>query len=419
MRIKLSRAAYGLLFAIALPSQVRGDAPASGTSSDSTRGLETKATDIGMDCEAPDFSFKRLTPRTFILFTMARNPGRFKVDIVALDDSHGLRKDTLIRVDSNVAAIPAPGTPHDVFFESLKPVYSKGGRVRVAYEAVNARGSPDTCVCSERRRGFRLVTVVPEHQIDFNVGRLYNLEKNGNWDASAEFGIHSYSHWTHQTASILDFHFASIGRIDSASDTGAAGGQISNPFLSRAGSLSMDLLLESSPQLEHHPHPIWVYPFFLTAGMGLRTPPGAALDLTTLRPRYVFGWGARIDDYNVGGATLEMPSTSGCLRFLIAYDRFWEWESVSGANTVSYNNYWRLVVEGELEIPGIGGKNLKPALRGFIDAPLHSIPLASDIDFFRPRATPGFARRNSPSKVSLSLLLHVDVEALKTLFSVH
>ncbi len=386
---------------------------------DSVETVLKYAAAAGMDCEAPEFSFKRLTPRTFILFAKSKNPVTFNVNIYALGEDTGATRfisDSarvkLITV-GRISALPEPGYATDVYFQSLDPVFQKGGMVRVTYDSANAG------VCTEKLHGYQIVTVVPEHQIDFNVGRLYNLEQGGRWDASGEFGVQGLSHWNTWFAGLFEFHFAQIGKIDSALDTGAVATKISNPFLSQAGSLSLDMSLEISPTLFFEKWgggKYWMYPQFFDVGVGFRSPPGD-LDMTNLRPRVFGGIGVRVDDYNINGSKLNTLSTSGCVRALLAADGFYKWQDLDpNQKPVDHDEYLRFVLEGELEIPGIGSKDLKPCIRGFMDTPFHSLH-----SFFldrHPYASNGISK-SSPSRVGISLLLHVQMEALETLFSAH
>lgn len=373
---------------------------------------EKKGDELGMDCEAPEFSFKRLTPRTFLLFVKSKKEGHFILGIKSLSEGTGAESKDLVVINEPVLALPDPGKPVDVFFKSLAPVFAKGGRVRVVYESV---GKEPTC--SDRQRGFQIVTVLPQHQLDFDAGWIYNLEKDGRWDPSGDFGFSARSHLTPSWTGMASFHFAAVGKIDTVQDTGSAAGSFSNPFDSRAGSLVLNLGLELSPFIEswknHHGIPWWFYPRFVTFGGGFSTPPGE--DVTDLRPRLFAGLGIRVDDFNINGASLAMLNTTGCVRILYAYDRFYRWEDGPAAKPVAHNDYHRFIIEGELEIPGIGGKDFKPAVRGYVDVPMHKIPGLGAPDWFDPQVDGAGPAESSPSRVSISLLAHVDVQVLEKL----
>ncbi|HKP97893.1 MAG TPA: hypothetical protein VJ385_19310 [Fibrobacteria bacterium] len=371
---------------------------------------ESAADSLGMDCEAPEFTFKRLTPRSFLLYAKSKKDGRFKISIYALVDDTSSRPRLLIGIPDTIRTAPEPGNPYDVFFRSLGPVFLKGGKVRVAYEAIGSK------VCSDRMSGFQIVTVVPEHQLDIDAGWIYNLENDGHWDASGDFGLSALSHFNQHVSGLANFHFASLGRIDSARDSVDADSGIENPFLSRAGSLALNLSVEVSPEFQFwkRRNPVWFYPVSLVFGGGITTPPGQSI--SDFRPRFFTGLGLRVDDFNVNGSTLDMLNTTGCVRMLVAYDRLYQWQDSAGSSLATHEDFYRLVIEGELEIPGIGGKDLKPAVRGFIDMPLHRVPGLSHWDAIAPESTSG-PGTSSPSRLSISLLIHVQMQVLEKLFA--
>ena len=375
---------------------------------------ELSGNKLGMDCEAPEFSFKRLTPRTFLLFVKAKKEGNFVISVKSLSDDSIANPQIVVLIKDTIRAMPDPGRPVDVFFKSLEPIFAKGGKVRVVY-----RSTDGGAVCADRVAGFQIVSVIPQHQLDFDAGWIYNLEKEGRWDPSGDFGFSAVSHLTQSWTTLAGFHFASIGKIDSAADTGSAAGAVSNPFHSRAGSLVLNLGVEFSPFCSWWKNdrgiPRWSYPLFTTFGGGFTTPPGP--DVTDLRPRVFLGLGVKVDDFNINGGTLDMLNTTGCVRLLYAYDKFYQWEEGSPAKLSTHSDYHRFVVEGELEIPGIGSKDFRPAVRGYVDVPLHKIPIFSDFDWCAPEATDGGPQESSPSRVSISLLAHVDVQVLGKLFA--
>lgn len=366
-------------------------------------------------CIEPTFVFKRLSPRSFLLTAKADSVIRFQARINELNTApRGESGRRFFLLDSAVAS--PEGKRYDVFLDSLDYVVRRGGYVKIFYEYLDSSCLP--------REGFQLVKAFDVHVLQFDAGLAYNLEHDGGWKSSSEYGIRAASLWPalnlskwwmvfpplipfyFPTEGTVDLRYVSLGRLDTA------GSGQSDPVVSKPKSFdnpfnSRDGVFRSNFSLMIHPSENARAFSFIIGGGATSVPASVSVDL---RPRYFIGLGLAVDDYNIGEGDGN-STTTGEIHFLIARDNLWRWKEPDpddSAKIVSQHEYGRLVLEGILEIPGLGGPNIKPALQGYID-----LPLASANFFWN------FWKQDDDTKrlsvVHISALLHFDLTALRSM----
>ncbi len=368
-------------------------------------------------CPDAEFNFRRITPRTFILSVKSIRESFFEIGFNELDSSNGDSGKSFAKSFRQWAS-PA-GEKVDVFFEDLAPIISRGGYVKVHYHSLQSD-------CDSSVHKFKLVRVFDVNVLQFDGGRVYSLEHDGSWHNSAEYGIRASSQWNSWIDGFADIRYASLGRIDTSGhgldslnslvkNQGMGTQQFQNPFDSRGGVFRTNLSLQF-----HIPRPERSWPSNWTPlaslsvilGGGATSNPGDVLN--QLHPRYFIGFGMNVEDYSIGGVS-DNASTSGFVHFLLVKDKLWRWDETQPSidtslppTVVPKHEFGRFVVEGQLEIPGLGGKNIKPALEGYIDTPISSVNVFDTFWKVHDGANP-------VSVVSISVLLHFDLTALKAI----
>ena len=99
------------------------------------------------------------------------------------------------------------------------------------------------------------------------------------------------------------------------------------------------------------------------------------------------------------------------MNILLARDKFWQWDEPDTTNPAGFSRkheFGRLILEANLEIPGLGGENIKPAIQGYID-----MPLAAAYPLWHFWKTDDGTNR--VSVVNISMLLHFDLTSLKAI----
>ncbi len=359
--------------------------PAAVTPAATQDSVTPAVTPPGTTCKAPEFGVKLDGERTISVVMASDPPGRYTVTVCTLsglpDSKCGDAGGGLIA--SRVLSV---GNKTEIGLdlsrsELVATILRDGGQVRVKFH------SEETGVCKEKVEGERKVQLLERHRFAIDVGSVFALETGGSWKSNPELAVIATSRFSPRLRGAVDIRYSSLGAIASPTPTPtAASGTTTtpatsptttptpfNPFTSSAGILRADFSLiqafNSAPAPE----------FGVVGGFGLTTVPGVKLTKVDARHRFFLGPRIEVRGYNAGQPADTFSNSRGHFQVTAAWDDLWRWDEQVGDKVVHHNDPWRVVTEGELEIPQIGSQYLRLSLRLIADLPTRRSNTLSDI----------------------------------------
>lgn len=204
--------------------------------------------------------------------------------------------------------------------------------------------------------------VMEQHRLAIDVGYAFSLDGAGRLPGSPEYSLNSYSRWSGPLSGIVDVRMTTFEKV-AKEGVPDPSGVASVSFLGKGGNTldaSGRVLYNVDPERWWgEPAPEWTQPWLaLVAGAGVRSLPG----LSTVDARFRYFGGVRVQ---VLGYNSDQPASGfrGARSHIEAgYARDWFWR-----DTIEH----RVYATAQLEIPKIGSRYLRFAVRATVDRPTH------------------------------------------------
>lgn len=200
------------------------------------------------------------------------------------------------------------------------------------------------------------VVVLEPHHLSIDIGPVFVMRNDGKFDTEGELALTASSRWTEMLGAAVDLRLSSLNLPASAAGSGA-GGAATPPV-----SLSSSNVFEGTARAIFYPGGVaWSTPSFgLVGGGGVRS--RLNRDSTTdpvplLEANLMAGMRLQVPGYNAGNPADSLAGTQGFIEVGYTRDRYWKDPSVQS------DQRNRLYAEGQLEIPGLGGKNVRVLMR--------------------------------------------------------
>jgi len=261
-----------------------------------------------------------------------------------------------------------------------RAILKAGGRMGLAFRSVHGDAT-----CEARRSGLsEPIRVMNKHELDFDFGPVYSLESGGSWQSNLEVAVTAESRWYSWLSTSFSTRYSNIGAIDESEESmeemmGDDDGMMDdgmmddgeeapfNPFEQGGGTLEADFRIAFSP-----PH---LHRLALVLGAGFSSvPKPSGLDLET-RQRTFLGLRNSVEGYNAGKSAESLPNSSGFLQIGIASDDLWETVILEPASedgmvpAVISDESERYVLEAQLDVPNLGTKSTRVAVRLYASVP--------------------------------------------------
>ncbi len=364
------------------------------------------ATTAGAACKPLEFNFKLVGSRTISLLVTSDAPGTFEIVVKPLPPSKG-------------KALSSCGGPTREFFKTertvavgvteiafpvlsecdLATVLNADGLVEVSYKC------KDKDPCREKADGKKTVLLLEQHRLTLDVGSVFALETGGSWKSNPELAVNATSRLHPRWRGIVDIRYSAIGAIASPTSTPSVTptptpspattptpSPVFNPFTSSGGIVRADFSLLYATSSS--PAPM----FNIVGGFGFTTVPGQKLAKVDARARFLGGGRLEVRGYNAGQPADSLSNSNGYFQVAVAWDDLWRWEEVVADKIVHHQDPWRVVTQGQLELPQIGGEYLRLSLRLVADIPI--------------------SRNNTFSDIRISALATLDPKIFRSLFGV-
>ncbi|HET7785339.1 MAG TPA: hypothetical protein VFL36_05175 [Myxococcales bacterium] len=222
------------------------------------------------------------------------------------------------------------------------------------------------------------VVALEPHHLSIDIGPVFVMKNNGSFETDTELALTGMSRWLDVFGGAVDLRISSLNVPDPSS---ASGGQTTV-------SLASSTVFEGAARAIGYPWGAgWNMPSFgLVAGAGMRSLPS---EFTDLKGNLFGGFRLQVAGYNAGNPGDSLADTNGFLELGFARDGYWLNPSF---NSDQRN---RLYAEGQLEIPGLGGENVRVLMR---------VRSSTPVQF------------DGPSELRLSALVSINPAVFRTIF---
>ncbi|MFI5119087.1 MAG: hypothetical protein ACHQM4_01660 [Thermoanaerobaculia bacterium] len=334
----------------------------------------------GNVCKPPEFSVRWVDHSAVELVTKADPAGEFEVEVRELPGTSNSTPMKYAPADSVHATADGVGTAINLTGFKL---LSTGGRIQVHYE------SKETDPCTARKEGISPpIVALEKHHLSIDLGVVFGLNGDGSFASHAEFAINATSFWKRWTTGVIDLRYSALAAVQKGEDTSTF-----NPFTSGGGTFEASAIGLFHPWGDEASIP-WLMPL---VGVGVRTVPGGKDADVAGRGRLFVGARVQVLGYNQGTPADSLANTRGYFQIGLARDRFWLQECGAGSPDTckAFDERNRWFAEGQLEIPGIGGKYVRILARAKLDIPVSN---------------------NGPSELRISALSAIDPEFFRGIF---
>lgn len=355
---------------------------------DKTATLVFGVTEVGNVCKPPEFTVRWVDHSSVELVTKADPPGDFDVVVRELPGTSN-RCERKFTPDHPVHAT-TDGAATAIDLTGFK-LLSTGGRIQVHYTA------RDEKACKARKEGDSPpIIALEKHHLSIDVGVAFGLNGDGSFASHSELALNATSIWTHWTMGVIDLRYSALAAVQQGSDTSkqqATDTSKFNPFTSGGGTFEANAAEFFNLKGDEARIP-WLLVF---GGVGVRTVPGGQGADVVGRGRLLVGVRVQVLGYNQGTPADSFANTRGYFQIGYARDRFWLQECGTGApaTCVPFDERNRWFAEGQIEIPGIGGKYVRILARAKLDVPVSN---------------------NGPSELRISALSAVNPEFFRGMF---
>jgi hypothetical protein len=365
----------------------------------------------GSQCKEPKIAFKWVAPTSLYLIAQTETSGTFEVSAWVLPVNPpygGLGLPSICKVAEASAegrrffhaTLPLSAGENeipvtDLDDKKLCSLYAADGWVQVEYSGVGS------ATCPGAVHGAARVQALEKHVLAIDIGSTFLLEKGGNWSSQPEVALTATSRWEPYLTGVVDLRYTSVGAIeesatkDEAPEAEPQEDKEFNPFESGGGVFRGDFYMAIIP------YPSRVSGWGIFGGAGFTTVPKTAGDEgveTRLRAFVGLRW--QVFGYNAGRPADSLANTRGHFQVAYAQDDLWKWDQrvvdESGAESfVHRDERHRYLIQGQIELPEIGGEYLRIAVR--LDT---SVPTSNE----------------GPSDVRISALATLDPKIFRALF---
>lgn len=198
------------------------------------------------------------------------------------------------------------------------------------------------------------VVVLEQHHLSIDIGPVFVMKNDGTFETDGELSLNASSRWSEMWGASVDLRLSSLNLPQSSAQP-AAGGS-SSPV-----ALSSSNVFEGTARAIFYPGGApWNVPnFALVLGAGTRSRLNAESRGRDplLEANLLAGVRLQVPGYNVSTPADSLADTRGFIEVGYTRDRYWK----DAAFQSDQRN--RFYAEGQLEIPGLGGKNLRVLMR--------------------------------------------------------
>ncbi|HET9752676.1 MAG TPA: hypothetical protein VFP52_06935, partial [Myxococcales bacterium] len=268
----------------------------------------------------------------------------------------------------------------DAFLQALRKTrWFNRGSILASYAAPTRRNEAGQNVELYQADG---VVALEPHHLSIDVGPVFVMKSNGSFETDTELALTGMSRWLDVFAGALDLRISSLNLPGSSAP--ASPPSAGEPPLSLASST----IFEAAARAIGYPWGAgWNLPAFgVVGGVGVRSLPA---EFMNLKGNLFGGFRLQVAGYNAGNPGDSLADTNGFLELGFARDGYW---LNSSFNSDQRN---RLYAEGQLEIPGLGGENVRVLMR---------VRSSTPVQF------------DGPSELRLSALVSINPAVFRTIF---
>jgi hypothetical protein len=253
------------------------------------------------------------------------------------------------------------------------------GNIPASYAAPAAKDQPGPNVDLYQADG---VVALEPHHLSIDLGPVFVMKNNGSFETDTELALTGTSRWFDVFGGAVDLRISSLnlpGSPATASPPSAGAPPVS---------LASSTVFEGAARGILYPWGAgWNMPAFgLVAGGGMRSLPS---EFANLKGNLFAGFRLQVAGYNAGNPGDSLADTRGFLELGFARDGYWLDRSFGS------DQRNRLYAEGQLEIPGLGGENVRVLMRVRSSTPLQF---------------------DGPSELRLSALVSINPAVFRTIF---
>jgi hypothetical protein len=266
------------------------------------------------------------------------------------------------------------------FLQALRKTrWINRGNIPASYAAPTPRSEAGQKVELYQTDG---VVALEPHHLSIDVGPVFVMKSNGSFETDTELALTGMSRWLDVFAGAVDLRISSLnlpGSSAPASPPSAGAPPVS---------LASSTVFEGAARAIGYPWGAgWNMPSFgVVGGVGMRSLPA---EFMNLKGNFFGGFRLQVAGYNAGNPGDSLADTRGFLELGYARDGYWLDRSF---NSDQRN---RLYAEGQLEIPGLGGENVRVLMR---------VRSSTPVQF------------DGPSELRLSALVSINPAVFRTIF---